>query len=121
MHRSLPTIALATVALAAPAAATAAPPHLWISPARATAGDTIAIHGRAWPVIEFCSRKVRLSVLGVGIGTVRVRVDGRFTKRWVVPEAIGAGRRHVVARVRCESGKDGSIHYLTRSAGFTAR
>jgi hypothetical protein len=74
-------------------------------------GDTLVIRGSGWPVIEFCSRTVRLSLRSpqnaFGIGTTQVRLNGRFRFEWPV-QNVGAGRWRVVARVRCESGKDGS-------------
>jgi hypothetical protein len=76
-------------------------------------GEPLTIRGSGWPVIEFCSRRVRLSLQGgqnaVAIGSVRVRPNGRFEFRYVPrPSRIGAGFWRVVARMRCESGKDGS-------------
>jgi hypothetical protein len=76
-------------------------------------GQTLTVRGSGWPVIEFCSRTVRLSLRGgqnaVAIGSVRVRDNGRFAFRYVPRRAaIGAGFWRVVARMRCESGKDGS-------------
>ena len=64
-------------------------------------------------MIEFCSRTVRLSLRSdqnaFRIGTVRVRDSGRFRFEWVPRRAkVGAGRWRLVARMRCESGKDGS-------------
>jgi hypothetical protein len=79
-------------------------------------GHTLIVKGSGWPVIEFCSRKVRLSLStsqnAVAIGTVRVKDNGRFRFKWVPRRSkVGAGDWLVVARMRCESGKDGSIHY----------
>jgi Family of unknown function (DUF6636) len=76
-------------------------------------GQTLTVRGSDWPVIEFCSRTVRLSLRGgqnaLAIGRVRVRDNGRFAFRYVPRRrAIGAGFWRVVARMRCESGKDGS-------------
>ncbi len=69
--------------------------------------------GRGWPVIEFCSRTVRLSLRSgqnaFRIGTDRVGLRGRFRFRWVPRRSeVGRGDWTLVARMRCESGKDGS-------------
>jgi hypothetical protein len=76
-------------------------------------GETLTVRGSGWPVIEFCSRTVRLSLSSgqnaFAIGRVRVRDNGRFAFRYVPRRgAVGAGFWRVVARMRCESGKDGS-------------
>jgi hypothetical protein len=76
-------------------------------------GETLTVRGSGWPVIEFCSRMVRLSLRGgqnaFAIGSVRVRDSGRFVFRHVPRRGeVGAGFWRVVARMRCESGKDGS-------------
>ena len=43
------------------------------------------------------------------IGTVRVGDRGRLRFEWIPRRAkVGAGRWQVVARMRCESGDDGS-------------
>ena len=64
----------------------------------------------------------RLALLWLGsnqnallIGFVRVRDNGRFT-RSLTPTAskVGPGRWRVVARLRCESGGDGSPNFITR-------
>ncbi len=81
--------------------------------------DAVTIRGREWPVIEFCTRRVRLRLESdqnaVLIGFVRIRDNGRFTRRWT-PEngEIGPGRWRIVARLRCESGEDGSPNFITR-------
>lgn len=111
-RKLLPAL-LATAVLLAPAAALAdgATVTATPNPVRDTAVVTIA--GRGWPVIEFCSRTVRLTLESsqnsVRIGTVRVTVRGTFSRRWR-PSAsnAGPGRWRVVARMRCESGDDGS-------------
>jgi hypothetical protein len=71
------------------------------------------VRGRHWPVIEFCSRTLRVSVESAQnaapVGTTRVRDDGRFRLRWIPANRnVGPGRWRLVARMRCESGKDGS-------------
>jgi hypothetical protein len=98
------------LAWAAPAAAkqsiAASPNHFHF-------GETLVVTGKGWPVIEFCSRTVRLSLRSdqnsFRIGTGRVGDRGRFRFHWIPRRAkVGAGRWTLVARMRCESGKDGS-------------
>jgi hypothetical protein len=101
---------VASLALAAPAAARES---VAASPNPVRFGETLAITGKGWPVIEFCSRTVRLSLRSdqnaFRIGTVRVGDRGRFRFHWIPRRAkVGAGRWELVARMRCESGKDGS-------------
>lgn len=79
-------------------------------------GKTLTVRGAGWPVIEFCSRKVRISLRtsqnSFRIGSAKVSITGRFTFRWVPRRSkVGAGDWLVVARMRCESGKDGSAIY----------
>jgi hypothetical protein len=111
--------AVAAFAVAVPAAPAASPPLLSVTPRTVHLDDTVTIRGREWPVIEFCSRRVRLRLESdqnaVLIGFVRIRDNGRF-RREFTPESgeIGAGRWRVVARLRCESGEDGSPNFITR-------
>ncbi|HEU4656639.1 MAG TPA: hypothetical protein VFR97_03900 [Capillimicrobium sp.] len=130
-------LVLATVAVAAalvpaaPAGAdaqaqAAAGPRLSVQPPTVRLGDPVVIRGRRWPVFENCSRRVRLTLESVQnaapIGVVRVRRDGRFLRRWTPTAAkIGPGEWTVVARMRCESGKDGSPFTLRRAAGLRIR
>jgi hypothetical protein len=118
--RRLVLIPLATAGLALATPAPAAPPPLLsVSPRTVHLDDEVTIRGREWPVIEFCRRRVRLRLESdqnaVLIGFVRIRDNGRFTRRWT-PESgeIGPGRWRIVARLRCESGKDGSPNFITR-------
>ena len=117
--RRLMLIAAALAVLAAPAATAAPPPLLSVSPQTVNLDDEVTIRGREWPVIEFCRRRVRLRLEsdqnGVLIGFARIRDNGRFTRRWT-PESgeIGPGRWRIVARLRCESGEDGSPNFITR-------
>jgi hypothetical protein len=83
-------------------------------------GETLTVMGGGWPVIEFCSRNVRISLTtsqqGFRIGTAHVRASGRFTFRWVPRRSrVGAGLWRLRARMRCESGKDGSTIYRRAS------
>src|SRR5215212_2203603 len=110
----------AAAALAAPAgAAPAGPPFLKVTPNRIHLGETTAITGRQWPVIEFCKRRVRLRLESdqnaVLIGFTRINDNGRFSRNFTPKKGkIGAGRWRVVARLRCESGEDGSPNFITR-------
>jgi hypothetical protein len=108
------------VALSGSASAMApGPPFLSAQPSPVRLGHTVTIKGRQWPVIEFCTRRVRLRLVSdqnaVLIGFVRVRDNGRFRKLFTpMAGQIGAGRWRVVARLRCESGEDGSANFITR-------
>jgi hypothetical protein len=125
MRRLAVILALAAgLSLAVSGSATAmvpGPPFLSAQPNPVHLGDPVTITGRQWPVIEFCTRRVRLRLESaqnaVLIGFVRVRDNGRF-RRQFTPTAgqIGAGRWRVVARLRCESGEDGSANFITRRA-----
>lgn len=110
------------VALSASASAMVpGPPFLSAQPNPVHLGHAVTIRGRQWPVIEFCTRRVRLRLESdqnaVLIGFVHVRDNGRFLRHYT-PTAgqIGAGRWRVVARLRCESGEDGSANFITRRA-----
>jgi hypothetical protein len=70
-------------------------------------------------VIEFCSRNVHLSLRGgqqlFGIGTARTNLNGRFTFPFITRN-VGVGFWRVIARMRCESGQDGSPVIVRASA-----
>lgn len=110
---------IAAAAVMVPAPASAAPPILKVTPKRIDLGETTAIKGSQWPVIEFCKRRVRLRLESdqnaVLIGFVRIKDNGRFTRNFT-PRAstIGPGRWRVVARLRCENGNTGEPHFITR-------
>jgi hypothetical protein len=112
-------VAVAAVAVPATTAPAASPPLLSVTPKRVHLDHAVTIKGREWPVIEFCRRRVRLRLESdqnaVLIGFVRIRDNGRFTRHFT-PKAgkIGPGPWRVVARLRCESGKDGSPNFITR-------
>jgi hypothetical protein len=112
-------VAVAALALDVPAAPAASPPYVSVSPQIVHLDDPVTIRGRQWPVIEFCKRRVRLRLESdqnaVLIGFVRIRDNGRFRRVWT-PESgeIGPGRWRIVARLRCESGEDGSPNFITR-------
>jgi hypothetical protein len=102
---------LAAWAAAAPATATAQ--RVTATPNPVAFGKTLHIKGRGWPVIEFCSRTVRLSLRSdqnaFRIGTAQVNTRGRFSFTWIPRrDEVGRGDWTLVARMRCESGQDGS-------------
>jgi hypothetical protein len=110
MSRALALAVVMSLALAAPAAARQS---IAASPNPVHYGQTLVVTGKGWPVIEFCSRTVRLSLRSgqnaFRIGTVRVGDRGRFRFRWIPRRTkVGAGRWQLIARMRCESGKNGS-------------
>ena len=95
--------------------ATAAPgdPRVTANPIRVSHDAVQTVTGRNWPVIEFCSRTVRVSVRSAQnsapIAQRHVSDTGRFRFRWIPDNKnIGPGRWRLVSRMRCESGKDGS-------------
>jgi hypothetical protein len=112
-------LAAAGILVAAPAAPAVGPPHLTVTPTTVHLGHQVTIKGSQWPVIEFCRRRVRLRLESaqnaVLIGFAHVKDNGRFTRHFT-PRAgkIGAGKWRVVARLRCESGEDGSPNFITR-------
>lgn len=112
-------LALVLIAtLAAPTLAHAQE-RVTVSPGSVAVGQPLTIRGSGWPVIEFCSRNVRLSLRGgqqlFGIGTARTNLTGRFRFPFV-PRNVGVGFWRVIARMRCESGKDGSPVIVRASA-----
>lgn len=107
-------------ASAAFVARASAGPRLSASPNPVGFGRPLTIAGHGWPVIEFCERKVRLSLRSpqnaLPIGTARVGLRGGFRRTWTPRRAeVGAGRWRLVARMRCESGRDGSAVPVVRS------
>ena len=110
MSRALVLAVVMSLALAAPAAARQS---IAASPNPVRYGQTLVVTGKGWPVIEFCSRTMRLSLRSdqnaFRIGTVRVGDRGRFRFNWIPRRTkVGTGRWQLIARMRCESGKDGS-------------
>ena len=105
---------LAVAAPLAAAAPAAGAPRITVQPRAVPVAGTQVVKGRGWPVIEFCSRRVRFRLVSAQnrgpLGHVRVRRSGRFTSRWS-PDTAGVGapsRWRLVARMLCESGEDGS-------------
>ena len=123
VRRALALAVAGALVCAAPAAAKqsiAALPH----PLKID--QTLAVTGKGWPVIEFCSRTVRLSLRSdqnaFRIGLVRVTDRGRFRFEWIPRRAkVGPGRWQLVARMRCESGKDGSVVWTRASVTLRIR
>jgi hypothetical protein len=116
--------ALATTA--AIAAAASGDPRVSADPARVDHDAIQVVRGRNWPVIEFCSRTVRVSVRSAQnaapIAQRHVRDNGRFRFRWIPDNKnIGPGRWRLVARMRCESGKDGSTVFVRASTPIRIR
>ena len=123
MRRAL---ALALVGCLAAAAPAAARQSVSASPSPVHFGHTLVVKGKGWPVIEFCSRTVRLSLRSnqnaFRIGTVRVGDRGRFRFNWIPRRTkVGTGRWQLIARMRCESGKDGSPVPTRASVGIRIR
>jgi hypothetical protein len=114
--RRLACIVVALATLAAAPALAEAKQQIVATPPVVAFGKTLTVRGSSWPVIEFCSRKVRISLRtsqnAVRIGTATVAATGRFRFRWAPRRSkVGAGDWLVVARMRCESGEDGSPIY----------
>jgi hypothetical protein len=121
--RRVALIALVLVAL--PAAAEAAQ-RISATPKTVQRADVQTVRGRGWPVIEFCSRTIRVAVRSaqnlVPIAQRHIRADGRFTFRWIPRNKnVGPGTWRLVARMRCESGKDGSTVFTRASTTITIR
>ncbi len=111
----------AGVAGAAPGA-----PRITADPIRVDRTDVQTVRGRGWPVIEFCSRTVRVSVVSAQnsapIAQRHVSDSGRFSFRWIPRNKnVGPGRWRLVARMRCESGKDGSTVFVRASTLIRVR
>jgi hypothetical protein len=113
----------AALVLAAPAAAK---PRISVSPNPVDHDQSQTVKGRGWPVIEFCKRTVRISLRStqnaVTLGTAHVRRSGRFRFTWTADdENVGVGRWRLVARMKCESGEDGSPNPVRRSVRVRVR
>jgi hypothetical protein len=114
---------LAGAAAASPPAAAAAQ-TITAAPKTVATTDIQTVRGSGWPVIEFCSRTVRVSVRSAQnsapIAQRHVRANGRFSFRWSARNKnVGPGRWRLVARMRCESGKDGSTVFVRASTRIT--
>ena len=120
---ALTAVALAGIALAVPPMADAVQ-TITASPKTIKRTDIQTVRGRGWPVIEFCSRTVRVFVRSpqnsAPIAQRHIRDTGRFTFRWIPKNKnIGKGSWRLVARMRCESGKDGSTFFVRASTRIT--
>jgi hypothetical protein len=109
--------------LALPVSAVAAQ-HITASPKTVKRNAIQTVRGSGWPVIEFCSRTIRVSVQSAQnsapIAQRHIGADGRFTFRWIPKNKnIGRGDWTLVARMRCESGKDGSTHFVKATTRIT--
>jgi hypothetical protein len=98
-------------------AAAAAAQRISATPKTVARTAVQTVHGRGWPVIEFCSRTIRVSVRSAQnsapIAQRHIGDNGRFTFRWIPKNKnIGRGTWTLVARMRCESGDDGSTHFV---------
>ena len=127
-----PSTALTAAVIAALATAagvaSAAPgdPQITADPAVVDSDEVQTVRGRNWPVIEFCSRTVRVSVQSAQnsapIAQRHVTDQGRFRFRWIPDNRnIAPGRWRLVARMRCESGKDGSTIFVRASRRIRIR
>lgn len=124
VSRGTATLTAAVVVLLATTAPAQAAQRITATPQQVSRSAVQTVHGFGWPVIEFCSRTVRVSVRSPQNAAViaqrRVRENGRFTFRWVPDNKnIGPGAWRLVARVRCESGKDGSAYFVRASRRIT--
>jgi hypothetical protein len=127
MRRVRRIAALTAVVLAvttAFASAAGAAQTITATPKSVDRADVQTVRGRGWPVIEFCSRTVRVSVRSAQnsapIAQRHIRANGHFSFRWIPRNKnIGPGRWRLVARMRCESGKDGSTVVVRASTRIT--
>jgi hypothetical protein len=120
---ALTAVVLAGLAIAVPSTAQNSQ-SITASPKTVKRTDIQTVRGRGWPVIEFCSRTVRVAIRSpqnlVPIAQRRVRTNGRFSFRWVPKNKnVGKGQWRLVARMRCESGKDGSTIFVRASTRIT--
>jgi len=121
---ALTAVVIAGAAAAAAPTAAQAPQRITATPQTVNRAAIQTVRGRNWPVIEFCSRTIRVSVRSAQnsapIAQRHIRDNGRFTFRWVPRNKnIGRGNWRLVARMRCESGKDGSTIIVRASTRIT--
>jgi hypothetical protein len=118
------TAAVLVGALLVAASSAAAAPRITATPKTVKRADIQTVRGFDWPQIEFCSRTIRVSVRSAQnaapIAHRHAADTGRFRFRWIPKNKnIGRGDWTLVARMRCESGKDGSTMFLTRRTRIT--
>jgi len=109
----------------------ATPITVTATPAAVRHGQTVKISGAGWGVIEFCKPRVTLTLrraaplAPLAIATVPLRTGatsaGTFSTAWTVPASVHTGARTIVATQRCESGKDGSLRLVRRTASVRVR
>ena len=114
--RRVACITALVIAAAVPAVADARQ-QIVATPPIVAFGKTLTVRGSGWPVIEFCSRRVRMSAAHLADSGSRSapsasRTTGASCSRTSRARSkVGAGDWLVSARMRCESGKDGSAIY----------
>jgi hypothetical protein len=118
--RTATALTAVVIASLATAAGAQAAQSISADPVKVNQNAVQTVRGRNWPVIEFCSRTVRVSVRSaqnsVPIAQRHVSDSGRFRFRWTPKNKnVGPGRWRLVARMRCESGNDGSTNFVTAS------
>jgi hypothetical protein len=123
---TLTAVVIACLAAAAAATPAQAAPRITADPAAVGVNEIQTVRGRGWPVIEFCSRTIRVSVRSAQnaapVAQRHIRATGRFTFRWIPRNKnVGPGRWRLVARMRCESGKDGSTFFVRASTPIRIR
>jgi hypothetical protein len=123
---ALASAAAAALALATTASEAASGPTISASPNPVSFGQTQTIRGKHWPVIEFCKKRVRLTLRSSQnayfVGHATIADNGSFVRRWVPKRSkVGAGRWKLTARLRCESGEDGSTNFVRRSVKIRIR
>ena len=123
---ALTAAVIASLTAAAGVATAQGDPRITADPIRVDHDAIQVVRGRNWPVIEFCSRTIRVSVRSdqnsAPIAQRHIRDTGRFRFRWIPDNKnIGPGRWRLVARMRCESGKDGSTFFVRASTAIRIR
>jgi hypothetical protein len=121
---ALAAVVVAGALVAAELSAAATGPRITATPQTVKRTDIQTVRGRGWPVIEFCSRTIRARVVSAQnaapIAQRHIGDDGRFTFRWIPKNKnVGKGSWRLVVRMRCESGKDGSIFFVRASTPIT--
>jgi hypothetical protein len=117
---ALTAAVIASLAVVAGVATAQGGPRITADPIRVDSDAIQVVRGRNWPVIEFCSRTIRVSVRSpqnaAPIAQRHVSDTGRFRFRWIPDNKnIGPGRWRLVARMRCESGEDGARFFVRAS------
>ena len=122
--------ALVVASLAVTVAARAATPTVvTATPGSVARGQVVTVRGAGWGVIEFCRPRVTLTLqrslplkaLVIGRANLRTgpTTSGTFTTTWTVPRSIHRGLRTIVVTQRCESGKNGALVLITRTAAVS--